>query len=42
MLPFIENRVVTPLCVATDNGVSLPIVFFVLSGIVWAYNKGLL
>jgi len=22
------------------NGVSLPIVFFVLSGIVWAYNKG--
>jgi len=26
----------TPLCVQTDNGVALPCVYFVLSGIVWA------
>jgi len=26
----------TPLCIATDNGVALPCVYFVLSGIAWA------
>ena len=29
-----------PLYAQTDNGICLPIGFFVLSGIVWAYNKG--